>query len=268
MTPSLMNRSIVYATMCCAVVFILAGCATAPEAPAHADNPLPEGPAETVLAEGDVVDIRFLYWPELNEVQTIRADGMITLQMVNDVVAAGMRPEKLREALLDLYSDKLRDPEITVIARIEENRRVYVGGEVNAFRNTDGLVEIPLTGRMTVMEAILLAGGLLEESAKISQVLVIRRLDDVQYVRTVDLRPLFKESEVEAFYLQPNDIVYVPRTNIDRINQWADQYLDQPVPDWIRANLDLNNIIRNNRGQRPASTITYGPNGVTIEEAR
>lgn len=245
-----------------------ASCATAPTAPSTADNPLPQAEPGIVLQEGDVVDVRFVYWPELNEVQSIRSDGKITLQLVNEVQAAGLAPEELRLALLDHYADKLRDPEITVIARVDENRRVYVGGEVNAFRNNDGLVEIPLSGRMTVLEAIMISGGLKERSAKISNVLIIRRMDDTQYARTLDLRPLFKEAEVEPFYLQANDIVFVPRTNIDRVDQWVDQYLNQPVPDWIRATVDMNNIIRNNRAPEPADTVTFGPTGVTLEQVR
>ena len=35
---------------------------------------------------------------------------------------------------------------------------------------------------------------------------------------------------VEPFYLEPLDIVYVPRTKIVRVNQWIDQHINQLIP--------------------------------------
>ena len=223
------------ALMCC----IFAGCATAPKVSSVKKSPLPTLPVDVVFQPGDVVEVKFQFWPELNEVQTIRPDGMISLALVHEVKAADKSPEELRTMLLESYADKLKDPEIMVIARVEKNRLVHVGGEVELTRNTDGLVAVPIIGRLTIWEAIMRAGGILNRSAKISNVLVIRRIGDRQYSRTVDLREEFRSDESEAFFLQPNDIVYVPRTKIDRVDQWVDQYLNRTVPEWINLNITL-----------------------------
>ena len=230
-----------------------AGCATAPRVPSVLESPLPTSPLAVVFQPGDVVDVKFRYWPELDEVQTIRPDGMISLPLVNEVQAADRAPEELRKTLLELYADKLKDPEMTVIARVEQNRSVYVGGEVNLTRNSDGLVAVPIIGRLTLMEAIIKSGGLRERSAKISNVLIIRRFEGTQYARTTDLREVFRNAETEPFYLEPNDIVFVPRTNIDRVDQWVDQYLNQPVPTWVSMNLNLNELID---GDNPITSDT------------
>lgn len=221
------------------LIVILVGCATSPGVPSVRKSPLPTLPLAVVFQPGDVVEINFQYWPELNQIQTIRPDGIISLPLVHDVRAADRSPEELREWLLEAYADKLKDPEILVIARVEENRVVHVGGEVQLTRNTDGFVAIPIIGRLTIWEAIIKSGGILNRSAKISNVLVIRRIGDTQYARTVDLRGEFKNPETEAFYLQANDIVYVPRTKIDRIDQWVDQYLNLTVPSWLQIQLEL-----------------------------
>jgi len=221
------------------VVILGAGCATDPSVSSVEKSPLPTLPFAVVFQPGDVVEIKFQFWPELNEVQTIRPDGMITLPLVNDVMAEGRSPEELRAQLLDQYSDKLKDPEIIVIARVEENRLVHVGGEVQLTRNSDGLVAIPIVGRLTILEAIMRAGGILDRSARITDVLIIRRIGDKQYARTVNLRQVFKNDESDAFYVQHNDIIYVPRSRIDRVDQWVDQYLNQTIPTWLNLQIDV-----------------------------
>lgn len=221
--------------------FILIGCATAPRVPSITESPLPTTPVDVVFQPGDLVEVKFQLTPDFNEVQTIRPDGKISLTMLQEVQAADKTPAELREMLIEAYSDKLKDPEIMVIARVEENRLVHVGGEVELTRNSDGLVAIPIVGNLTIWEAIMRAGGILNRSAKISNVLVIRRIGDTQYARTIDLREEFRNPESKAFFLQANDIVYVPRTKIDRIDQWVDQYLSQPVPDWINLSFDVIN---------------------------
>ena len=220
------------------LAIINAGCATSPSVPSVLKSPLPTLPLAVVFQPGDVVEIKFQYWPDMDQIQTIRPDGIISLPLVHDVRAAERSPEELREFLLEAYADKLKDPEILVIARVEENRIVHVGGEVELTRNSDGLVAIPIVGRLTIWEAIMRAGGILNRSAKISNVLVIRRIGDTQYARTVDLRGEFKNAETKAFFLQPNDIVYVPRTKIDRVDQWVNQYLNQTIPAWLRVQFD------------------------------
>ena len=232
--PAKVVASVTLALVCC----IFAGCATAPSVPSVKKSPLPTRPVDVVFKPGDVVEVKFQFWPDLNEIQTIRPDGMISLALVHEIEAADKSPNELREMLLELYADKLKDPEILVIARVEENRLVHVGGEVELTRNSDGLVAIPIIGRLTIWEAIMRAGGILNRSAKISNVLVIRRIDNVQYARTVDLRDEFKNGETEAFFLEPNDIVYVPRTKIDRVDQWVDQYMNLTIPNWF--NLEFN----------------------------
>ncbi len=248
---------------CTALLLMSSGCATAPRVPSVEESSLPTSPLSVVFQPGDVIEVKFRFWSDLDEVQTIRPDGMISLQLVHEVKAEGMTPEELRRELLSLYADKLKDPEIAVFARVEENRMVHVGGEVNSTRNTDGLVAIPIIGRLTVMEAIVKAGGLRNSSAKISNVLIIRRMNGKQYARTLDLREVFKNAESEPFYLQPNDIVFVPRTKIDRIDQWVDQYLNKTVPNWVNMTLDLNDVFDiNNSDNSSSSSSSSGSTNV------
>lgn len=198
-----------------------AGCATT--------APPPEpfaAPAEPVvrLQPGDTLRLDFLYWPELNEQQAVRPDGNISLKLVGDVLAQDLTPEELRGHLITAYSDTLKNPEINVVVESYDSQRVYVGGEVR----TPGVLRIQ--GRMTAMDAVLQAGGFVKESAKMKQVIVIRQADGRQYAQRINLKRALNKPETEPFLLAPRDIIYVPRTNIDRVDQWVEQYVNRIIP--------------------------------------
>ena len=98
----------------------------------------PQKPFVYTIAPGDQLDIKFFYNPELNETITVRPDGMISLQLIDEIQAAGLQPAELDQKLTDLYSSELRKPVLTVIVRSFTRQRVYVGGEVT----TPGLIGI------------------------------------------------------------------------------------------------------------------------------
>ena len=65
---------------------LLCGCSAPRSSVASVPGSLVSEPDRTViLGPGDMVDVKFYYAPELNESQTIRPDGKITLQLVGEV---------------------------------------------------------------------------------------------------------------------------------------------------------------------------------------
>jgi polysaccharide export outer membrane protein len=218
--------------------------------------------APFVVRTDDVVKLKFLYHPELNETQTVRPDGKISPQLLNDIEVAGLTPEKIKQELLALYADILKDPKITVIVETER-RYVLVGGEVDIPPGQFPIM-VPYVEGLTPMEAILQAGGFRKASANLSNVLIVRRIEDKQYLRTVDLRAAMRNAESSAFHLEPNDIVFVPRTKIDRANQWVDQYMNKLVPDWVSANIGYSYV--RNRLIGGGTTVTASPTGVSATQ--
>ncbi len=181
-------------------------------------------PEQLDLSAGDVVEISFYYTPELNVVQTIRPDGKIALKLIGEVSAKGRTPGELRAELLESYAKILKQPDITVITRSFYERRVYVGGFVMA----PGVFDMP--GPMTLLEAIIQAGGMNPTQAEVRNVVVIRHEGDRRYGYAVDLEHALQGSESQPFYLRPKDIVYVPQTKIAKVDQWVDQHINQLVP--------------------------------------
>ncbi len=181
-------------------------------------------PQEVRLAPGDEIEIKFYYTPDLNESLTIRPDGKITLQMVDDVEVKGLTPDELRLELERLYTPYIKEPAVSVIVRTLASQQIFVGGEVG----TPGA--LPLNGNITLLQAIIQAGGFIKESAKLSNVIVMRQDEGKWYGAGFDLRDVVKGKESDSFYLRPMDIVYVPRTRINKINQWVNQYINRMIP--------------------------------------
>jgi len=233
-------------------VLVGAGCRTAP--PPSDTWPEPAEPA-VLLQSGDVLDVKFTYWPELNLEQPVRPDGHIEMQLVGSVKAEGLTPEQLRAELVSRYAPKIKDPEITVIVRSLSSHRVYVGGEVR----TPGIV--PMTGPMTVLEALMHAGGYLKESAKLKDVVVLRQREDQQFARTVDVRGMLQNPESDAFYLEPFDVVYVPPTNIDQVDQFVDQYINKIIPRNVHSSFGVSRL----KVDRDDTSASPSPLSLTLD---
>jgi polysaccharide export outer membrane protein len=183
-----------------------------------------EPSTSVLLGPGDEIEIKFAYADEFNEIQKVRPDGKIELQLVGEIDAAGKTPDQLREELIKLYAEELKYPQLAVIVRSFHGRRVYVGGEVNK----PGLIEMP--ARMTALEAIMEAGGYKIESAEVKNVVIVRQENGRRSAFLVDLKDAISGQDVQSVYLEPRDIVYVSRTKIKNANQWMQNHLWDFLP--------------------------------------
>lgn len=242
------------ASVLCAIVLglpcLVASCTTV--APLHSAQRL-SAVAEfqasapvTIFEPGAVVEFRFFYQPELNDIQTVRRDGMVSLPLIGDVLIAGRTPEQVRSELREAYEGQLREPTISVILREDPGQQVLVGGAVGS----PG--PVALSHGLTVLDAMLLAGGPDLLRANVRNVVVIRGVGEQRTGYAIDLGPSLEGERSEPFYLAPRDIVYVPRTEIVEVNQWIDQYINNVVP---QLGMTYN---------RPVGSGTFGVDTATL----
>jgi protein involved in polysaccharide export with SLBB domain len=179
-----------------------------------------------LIGVGDVLDIKFTYNPELNELNVpVRPDGKISLQLAPDIQAVGLTSNQLRASLVGKYAPEINKPEIAVIVRTFERNKIFVDGEVLF----PGVVEIK--GPVTLMHALALARGW-RESARLSNIIVIRKgLEGKAISTNVDLRKVLDGSDLsQDIQLIPYDIVYVPKSNIANVNKFVSEYINQLIP--------------------------------------
>jgi polysaccharide export outer membrane protein len=170
-------------------------------APAAAVRPAAAAPINPYrIGLGDVLRVNVWKEPDLSQETTVRLDGMITLPLLGDLPAAGEAPGQLAAALaarLDRYVEK---PRVTVTVS-QANAHVYVVGQMVR----PG--EFPLSGRMTVLKALALAGGF-KDFARTDSIVVVR---EDQTVIPFNYKRIEGGKDVsENVLLAPGDTIVVP----------------------------------------------------------
>lgn len=175
---------------------------------------------------GDVLEVRLLLNPELNEDVTVRPDGRISTTVVNDQLAYGMTVPQLAAALRRDYSSQLQNPHLTVVVRSFAPTRIYVGGEVN---NPGEFITVGPA--LTLAQALARAGGL-RLSGDDNSVFIIRRGpgNKPEFLSTRYGAVEHGNDASADVMLAPYDVVYVPRSGIAEVYRYFNQYVQQFVP--------------------------------------
>lgn len=160
-------------------------------------------PQATILREGDQVKISFPGTPNLDETEQIRLDGKISLPLVGDVQASGLTPNQLQQNLVKMYAPQISSSDVTVAIE-SSSFPVYVTGCVLAPGRI--LSNQPLTA----LEAVMQAGGFDYSRANLRNIHVIRRDNGSSQSYVLNLKAVLNGSQKNDFYLQPDDIIYVP----------------------------------------------------------
>jgi polysaccharide biosynthesis/export protein len=214
--------------VCVSALMAVAGCATRqkPSVPTLESQVCDPSPQRAyIIRPGDLISVKFYHNPELNEEVVIRPDGMISLQLVGDVQAAGLSPAGLASDLTEKYVGELASPKVSVIVRQFGGERVYVSGEVTK----QGVV--PLTSGLTLYQAIEEAGGLLDTAHRKQVVLIRRGRDGHPTGTTIDIRPVESGTHPEDDVpLRAYDIVFVPKSKIGDLDVFVDQYVRRLLP--------------------------------------
>jgi polysaccharide export outer membrane protein len=113
-------------------------------------------PTDYTIGPDDVLGIVFWRDADMTGDVVVRPDGMITLPLLNDIKAAGLRPDELRLKIVEAAAKLIEDPNVSVVIRQINSRNVFITGQVAR----PG--PYPVSGEMRVLQLIAVAGGLLE----------------------------------------------------------------------------------------------------------
>jgi protein involved in polysaccharide export with SLBB domain len=175
------------------------GCQTAP--PVAVSDTVPY--LDVRLREGDTLKISFPGAPNLDSTYQIRRDGKITLTLGGEITAAGLTPTELEKEILRVYEAQLAVKQVVVLAT-SSGYPIYVSGAV--LRPGKLTIERPIT----VVEAIMEAGGFDRAKADPKKVSILRQIDGKSMTFKVDVQAMIDGKQPKPFYLKPSDIVTVP----------------------------------------------------------
>jgi protein involved in polysaccharide export with SLBB domain len=232
----------------------MAACTNTSNLPPAPLEPAVLGPSAPLppyrIQVGDVLDVRLILNPELNEEVTVRPDGHISTTVAQNVDAAGLTVPELDSALVHDYSKDLQNPRVSVVVRSFAPTRIYVGGEVN---NPGEFITVGPT--LTLSQAISRAGGV-KLSSDESDVFIIRRgADDRPEYLSVRYRAIEHAEDPGAdVRLAPYDVVYVPKLGVAEVYKWYNQYIQQ----FANPSFGFSYIVNN-----PTSSVITTPAAAT-----
>lgn len=179
------------------------GTAGGPPAPVAVPGAIvpPEG---YVIGPEDVLGVLFWREKDMSADVSVRPDGKITLPLLNDVDAAGLKPEELRQRITEASIKFVADPSVTVVVKEIRSRKVFITGLVAK----PG--QYPLTGPTTVMQLIAMAGGL-QEFADGKQIIIMRMEAGRQVAHRFNYKDVLNRKNLrQNIDLKPGDTVVVP----------------------------------------------------------
>jgi polysaccharide export outer membrane protein len=160
--------------------------------------------SDYVIGPDDVLTVVFWRDKDLTGDVVVRPDGKISLPLLNDVVAAGLTTDQLRQTLLESAGRYITDPNVTVVVKQINSRRVFITGQVAK----PGPYQ--LTAPTTVVQLIALAGGL-TEYADSKNITVLRPAQPRERSFRVNYRDVAKRKNLrQNIELMPGDTVIVP----------------------------------------------------------
>ena len=210
-----------------AAVIAIAACSPVPDLPPAPMQPEVQSYSANLppyrIQVGDVLEVRLLLNPELNEEVTVRPDGHISTTAAQDAQAYGRTPAELAETLRGIYGHDLQNPRVSVVVRSFAPTRVYVGGEVN----TPGEF-ITVGPTLTLSQAIARAGGTKLSSDDTSVFVIRRGPNDKPQFMSARWKAVRQGIDPNAdIRLAPYDVVYVPKQGIAEVYQYYNQYVGQ-----------------------------------------
>ncbi len=165
----------------------------------------------------------------------IKPDGNISLPFIKDILAAGKTINELHDDLNKAYQKAgIHEIEVTVNVQTVRPQRIYVYGQV--FRPGRFLLD----HHSTLIQAIASSGGIMPTGSRDKVILVRRKNLPVpegvvlDFEAIMDAEKKINNETIPDFslltydiFLEDGDIVYVPRTDLAKNNEWIDQVFNR-----------------------------------------
>lgn len=193
------------------LALLLAAVPACRSAPSPASLPLPSAedsqtaPSQaSTLGPGDLVEVRVFQEPDHSGIWRVSPEGTIDYPLCGKVQLAGRTSSTAADALQECLARYLRRPQVSVLVREYNSKKIFVFGEVQKPGT------FPYDGEMSIIQAITLAGGFTKTAAQ-NSTNVTRLVDGQERKIRVPVADIGVGRE-KNFLLQPGDIVFVPES--------------------------------------------------------
>lgn len=223
-----MKTSIIYLALLAGAAGLMAGCKTNgskfSSIPAEKPHPplksvtvtnsigpelLQPGTSAFTLGPGDRIDVEIIGKPETKTTVTVGPDGKIYYYLLDGLDVWGSSLADLKSKLEHGLERYLTEPQVSLTLREVGSQSVWIMGRLSR----PGIY--PLSGPMTLLESLSLAGGTARSTSQVTT----EELADLRHsfvmrqgkVLPVNFYALLRQGDTsQNIYLQPDDFVFVP----------------------------------------------------------
>jgi polysaccharide export outer membrane protein len=163
---------------------------------------LPIDPKSYIIGPEDIIKISIWREPDLSKYAQVRPDGKITMNLIGDMQAAGLTPERLAAQLKEAYAPKVLQPDITVEMFQINSKSFSITGGVNRPGR------FPLVVSVKVFEALTQSGGFREFANK-KDIRILRADGTILHFNYNDFIKGKKRAKDQNIDLQNGDTIIV-----------------------------------------------------------
>ncbi|MEE2713102.1 MAG: polysaccharide biosynthesis/export family protein [Planctomycetota bacterium] len=179
--------------------------------PAAPNNEFTFGPGDTLIL--NVADT-----PEFSAPHVVRADGRITIPLINDVTAAGLTTTQLAQKLKTLIALYVNDPQVTVSVGAVVSKAFFVGVQ-DPQQGALRLRKIPYRGDVVLMDVM--TGIPMGQFNDATAVKIIRGDPRRPVIYTINAKRMVMYGETGGnLQVRPDDIILVPPSILGHLNIW------------------------------------------------
>lgn len=195
---------------------LLLGCTSGPVRQVASGQALPapdttnaagayEGASDYRLGAQDLIEVSVFGVEDLSKTVRVNSNGQISLPLVGAVMAGGRSIPELEADLAKRYAaGYLQRPQVTVFVKEFSSQRITLEGAIK----TPGIY--PLTGKISLLQAVAVAGGL-DPLADLNGVVLFRQVDGKKMAAAYNMRDL-RSGRIADPQLYGDDIIVVEQS--------------------------------------------------------
>ncbi|AZD79574.1 polysaccharide biosynthesis/export family protein [Pseudomonas chlororaphis] len=150
---------------------------------------------------------------------SVGSDGRASFPLLGAMSLQGMTLSQLQKTINQRYAKEVGQVSADVLLKSTAANEVFVLGEVGQ----PGAY--PIRRPVSVLEALTLAKGA-GPTARLDSVVIMRRTGNQVQARTYDVAAALDRNAAQFAYLQPDDLLYVPKTRLAKAGAFSKQLAD------------------------------------------
>ena len=165
-----------------------------------------QGGSDYRIGAQDLLEISVFGVQELSKEVRVNSNGQVTLPLIGAIMAGGKSIPELESELAKKYAAGfLQNPQVSVFVKEFTSQRITLEGALAK----PGIY--PITGRITLLQAIALAGGVDNNTADLGGIVLMRQINGRRAAAVYDLREV-RKGNIEDPLLYGDDIIVVEQS--------------------------------------------------------